>query len=66
MVDAVSPLRCRADVSGTNCNYKQNDDHRDDDVGLHVLGCRAVSGTNCKYKQNEEVMLNVLRCQLTY
>ena len=30
----------------------------DDSVGLDVLGCRADVG--------DEVMLNVLRCQLTY
>ena len=39
----------------------------DDDVGLHVLGCRVdILGTNWLNLHDDEVMLNVLRCQLTY
>ena len=36
-------------------------------VGLHVLGCRVdILGTNWLNLDDDEVMLNVLRCQLTY
>ena len=36
-------------------------------AGLHVLGCRVdILGTNWLNVDDDEVMLNVLRCQLRY